>query len=278
MAYQRTPSPHPFPQSPPHPFPRSPPHPFPQSHRPLRVAFTGSKGAGKSTATDHLLRTYDGVTELSVAGPLKELIQRLLEVGDKYLYDPAHKEDIIPQLNVSGRALCQVIGTELFRTELMRQLPTLRLRGGSIWIHALLTRLRRTPGHIVVSDCRFLDEYTALKREGFTIVRIERAAAVVDERAMHGGSRHGWGWSWVPQCITAVIQPLTGWLRSWWGGAVPHESERGCPYDLLIHNDGSVEKLGRAVEELCARLLAYTDGSVGALGCMGEGLSAMDLV
>lgn len=221
---------------------------------PLRIAFSGEAGSGKSTATEYLLRAHTGFTELAFAGPLKETIQRLLDVEDKYLRDPAHKEEVIPHIGVSGRTLCQVIGTELFRVELMRQLPTLRLVGGTVWIHALLATLRRTPGPVVVSDCRFADEYAALKREGFTVVKIVRPSPQRRVTREVTAPSSAWSVGYWRHWVDAWRQWVSDRLQGWWRRDGPHASERGCPYDLVICNDGSLDDLERAVELVCAGL------------------------
>lgn len=168
-----------------------------------RIAFTGRKGAGKSTLTEALVSR--GYHEIAFAEPLKQLIVKLFGIEPKWVYDPDLKEQVIPKLGVSGRALCQVIGTELFRDALRRCLPDLRLRGECIWIHAAFEEMERYPERdIVVSDCRFPDEYTALQAAGFTTYNIVRTTDKTNEiKEDH------------------------------------HASEQGCPSDAEILNRGS---------------------------------------
>jgi hypothetical protein len=177
------------------------------------LAFTGRKGAGKSTATAHCVE--NGYFELAFAEPLKQLVITLFGIDPKWVYDPEFKEVKIPGLEVSGRELCQAIGTECFRDALPRALPQLRLRGGSIWIHALLAdldrRRERGDSRFVVSDCRFEDEYCALRHAGFHTLEIARP-----ELAENAFSTHA--------------------------------SEQGCPRDGLIINDGSRELLWTRVQ------------------------------
>lgn len=137
-----------------------------------RIALSGFKGSGKSTFSDHLVTK--GYHELAFAEPLKQMVINLFGIDPKWVYNAEYKETVIPELGVSGRDLCQVIGTELFRDALMKHLPTLKLRGGSIWTHALLSELDRQSGDVVVSDCRFNNEYDVLHNNGFTVLKIER--------------------------------------------------------------------------------------------------------
>jgi hypothetical protein len=173
----------------------------------VRVALTGAKGSGKSTMSEHLVAC--GYTELAFAELLKKMIIAILGVDSKWVYDPEFKETVIPELGVSGRELCQVIGTECFRETLNRCLPQLRLRGGSIWIHALLSALDRVPAeqNVVVSDCRFPDEYRALRAAGFTTYEVVRQ---VEQNCFN-----------------------------------KHASEQGCPHDDQLVNAGTREELWR---------------------------------
>lgn len=165
------------------------------------IALSGCKGSGKSTLANHLKE--NGYTELTFAEPLKQLIITLFGIDPSWVYDPNKKETIIPDLGVSGRELCQVIGTELFRKGLNDYLPNLKLRGGNIWIHSMLSQLDKTNGNIVISDCRFPDEYQALHSAGFKCLEVIRPTNVVDT----------------------------------------HSSEQGCPNDGEISNNGTVEDL-----------------------------------
>jgi hypothetical protein len=173
---------------------------------PLRIALTGAKGAGKSTLAE-LLCKVRLFNRLSFAVPLKNAIQSLFGIDRKWLHDPDLKEIIIPELGVSARQLCQVIGTELFRNELHQHLPDLKLLGGrGIWIHAMLKNIQRSGDYpILIDDCRFEDEYQALKAEGFTVVKIVRP------------------------CLESESDK--------------HASEQGCSSDFTITNDGMPQDL-----------------------------------
>jgi len=167
------------------------------------IALTGVKGSGKSTLSEYLVTL--GYHELTFAEPLKQLIITQFGIDSKWVYDSALKEVVIPNLGVSGRDLCQVIGTECFRDTLSRALPKLTLRGASIWIHTLLSELDKFPDmDIIVSDCRFQDEYDALHQAGFTVFEVTRGL-----------------------CATS------------------HASEQGCPNDGIIENLGNREDLWR---------------------------------
>lgn len=178
-----------------------------------RVALSGAKGSGKSTLAAHLVQQR-AFHEFSFADPLKRLVIDVFQIDPKYCYDPDYKEVVIEELGVSARQLLQVIGSELFRDALKIHLPQLRLRGGgSVWIHSLLKRVEVSgaSSRVVVSDCRFEDEYRALKQSGFTTFLIDRPSLQTN-------------------------------------AASAHQSEKGCPYDVKIVNASSIADLFQAFD------------------------------
>jgi hypothetical protein len=172
---------------------------------PRRVAFTGGAGHGKSTAVQYLLKKHGG-KELMFAYALKRLVERLMGVKKYYLWDPKGKETPIAELGgVTGRELCQKIGTELFRIALNREIPNLKLLGPTIWIHQVATKIAQFASeNLWVSDCRFQDEYQFLKSQGFTVIKI-----------------------WNPRVL---------------GHQSGHASESGCDYDQIVENSGTLEE------------------------------------
>jgi hypothetical protein len=144
-----------------------------------RVALCGKKYSGKSLAASILTEQYK-FTELSFAAPLKEFVISTLHVEPKYCYDPAFKETVIPNLNVSARQLLQTIGTDLFRDTLPTKLPALHINNQSIWVYSMAQKIKYTAGNIVVADLRFEDECAALRELGFVIVRLERPSTATN--------------------------------------------------------------------------------------------------
>lgn len=114
------------------------------------LAIIGGAGAGKSTLADYLARTH-GYTRLSFAGPLKDISVRLWG---------AHRglsRERLQRLGVAVRDIDPDTWLDLFTTQLAgheaMQLPT------------------------VVDDCRFPNEYEALKQRGFVFVRVQAGTA-----------------------------------------------------------------------------------------------------
>jgi len=174
---------------------------------PRIVAFTGVAGSGKSTASRHLVEKH-GYQLVKFAGPLKDML-RAIGLGDVHIEGP-HKETGIAIL--SGRTprhAMQTLGTEWGR----------KCMGDDFWINLWRTRvdgILAFNGRVVVDDCRFPNEATAVRKMGGDIYRI------VGRGGISGG----------------------------------HESERQeFEFDCLIENDGPLQNLHGAIDAALGRYL-----------------------
>jgi hypothetical protein len=159
---------------------------------PIVIALAGHAGSGKDTAAAHLCARY-GFVQASFADPIRSMALLLMEeagIDHAWLTDRGLKEQPMPGLGVSARALLQTLGTEVGRylsPDLWTRHMGLRLgleastydgelwpRGQGLW--------PRQPVHdrIVISDCRFENEAQWVKRYRGHIIRLhrEQAAAV----------------------------------------------------------------------------------------------------
>lgn len=136
------------------------------------VGLCGPAGSGKSAAARYLARVY-GARTLVIADPLKELlIGAFPEIPRDSLWGTQEqKQQVIPLLGLSGRALMQRIG-DGYRSAIgpLVQLTTSKIAGyrGSL---------------VVVEDVRFAAEASAL-RAGFQtyIVRLNPPWLVTGDR------------------------------------------------------------------------------------------------
>jgi hypothetical protein len=183
------------------------------------IAFTGEAGHGKSTAAQYLTQNKNYV-ELMFAKKLKDMIIDLFGIDEKYVYDPNFKNEIIPELNTTGRKLCQVIGTELFRNALMKEIPELKLKGETVWIHNIAKQMEKLPKNqkIVISDCRFEDEYDFLKQKRFDMIRVRNPNLKNDDKNKING--------------------------------IKHESELGCSYDGTLLNNRTKEDMYEKLDNI----------------------------
>jgi len=160
----------------------------------VRIAFSGKMQVGKTTSADYLVQKY-GFIKLSFAGKLKEIAKDLwpeqFECGQK------------------PRKLLQDLGMK------MRELDQ------DVWVNYVLRIVHILPkeSNIVIDDLRFMNEYKALKSEGFFVVRILRD---------------------VPP------SPF---------GNHPSEKEvEQMPYDLLLLNTGTLDMLYEKLDKIMEML------------------------
>ncbi len=160
----------------------------------MRVAFVGWAGSAKTEAAKYLAEKFDGEV-FSFADGIKYI--------DNYLFGSGKKD----------RSRLQKIG-EFFRTF-----------NEEIWVDRTLETIKEEESAFV-DDLRRLNEYEALIKEGFTVIRI---VADEDIRIKRLIARDG-------ICDTSLLYNST---------------ESGCS-DLILHeieNNGTLEELYEKLDE-----------------------------
>lgn len=146
--------------------------PTPMPTQPIRIAFIGAAGSGKTTHAKLMQKQYKGDV-LSFATPLKKMCSMLF--GNRMEEDPAF-----------ARKALQILGTD-----------AIRALDPETWIRLLLEKVSDTR-NCFVDDCRFPNEYYALKRLGFSFVRLDaepetlmrRRPTLTKEQAQHESEQH----------------------------------------------------------------------------------------
>jgi len=122
------------------------------------------------------------------ADPLRKIAAILLGMNEEYLYTTEFKESILPEcwartagrpgvhtlsIGMSGRQFLQKLGTDAIRNQLHEQ----------SWVNALMAEYKPTPFYIehppkwpnwIITDTRFPNELSAVKKAGGVTIRIER--------------------------------------------------------------------------------------------------------
>lgn len=118
-----------------------------------RIAFVGKMGNGKTTAAQYLVDNY-GFKRYSFAQKLKDIC---VDMG----WMPAGTKD---------RQLLQEFGTDVMRAW-----------RPNVWVDYLIYRITSDNMECAtVDDCRFLNEAEALRKIGFTIVRMINDSGSID--------------------------------------------------------------------------------------------------
>ena len=143
----------------------SSPKKFEEFIRPLRVAFVGQMGNGKTTAAQYLIDNYS-FKRYSFAAKLKEIC--------KDMWPDQFEEGAKP------RHLLQYVGTDMFRKY-----------DPEVWVDYLDRQIgQENPHRAVIDDCRFPNEALMLRERGFKIVKILRnterdASGLSEKTAQH---------------------------------------------------------------------------------------------
>jgi len=106
----------------------------------VNIGICGKAGTGKTAVADHLVKKY-GYKRYAVADEVKRIAMRLFKMKEK------------------DRKLLQDIGFKMREIRL------------SVWIDFLIDQTRGKD-KIVVDDIRYPNEYQALKKEGFKMIRV----------------------------------------------------------------------------------------------------------
>ena len=161
----------------------------------MRLAFGYKMGAGKDTAVDYLIQKHGGV-QISFAAPIYD-IQRYAQERCGFKLE-------------KDRQFLQYIGTDWARK-----------KEPDVWVR-LAVEATPKEGNVFLSDLRFPNEFKALKREGWTCVKLVRPHQ--EERKGTGSHSHA------SETALDVI-PDNDW-------------------DHILYNDGSLEDFHAKLDNL----------------------------
>lgn len=182
----------------------------------MNIAVIGEISSGKDVVAERML--LYGYYRYAFADEIKELVKKYFP----HLYSEEHKP----------RWLLQIIGTEMFRSI-----------DPDVWINALFKNIDAknkvlmgyglAKEHIVITDCRFPNEFEALKERGFTFIRIKVDEDIRKRRMIDRGDEFT-------------------------EDNMKHQSETfydtfDCEYE--INNNGTLEELEDQIEDVMTQII-----------------------
>ncbi len=205
------------------------------------IGITGFIGSGKDTAADYLC-TFHGFKRISFAGTLKDAVSAvfgwdrdLLEGSTKSSREWREKVDPwwaerlgIPDL--TPRWVLQQWGTEVCRNGFHND----------IWVASVENKLRTTTDNTVITDCRFVNEVSAIKRAGGIVMRT------------HRGSNPDWV-EYAEILNNTQDEAVKIHCREQLEKFNVHASEYssvGLQYDHYIDNNGTIDDLHKQIESV----------------------------
>ena len=205
------------------------------------IGICGLIGSGKDTVADYLVNVH-GFRRESFAGSLKDAVaavfgwdRTLLEGRTKASREWREQRDEwwsnrLGQ-DITPRWVLQYWGTEVCR----------RNFHDDIWIASIEHKILNSPDDVVISDCRFPNEISAIKRAGGIVVRTRRgldpewfhAAEVVNK-----GPTENLSWasnkSFLDNCKVHTSE--TAWI--------------GTKFDYELDNNGTMDELYKRVSDI----------------------------
>jgi hypothetical protein len=120
------------------------------------IAISAKQGAGKTTLADALATSLSGCGRTRFAKALYEMHDAILSILGRYGFERA-----------LDKRLLQLLGTEWGR----------QCVDENIWVKCLLAEAKRYEAagmkYLIIDDCRFKNEFTALKEIGAVLIRLE---------------------------------------------------------------------------------------------------------
>lgn len=140
--------------------------------RPILIGLTGRARSGKTTAAEHLARTYQ-LEQYAFADPLRDGLMAIFNL-DPTDFEGDRKERTLGWLDCSPRQLMQSMGTEWARNTVH---PDVWVKLAEQNLDYMSNALGAVLG-FVVSDVRFENEADLIRRRGGTVIHILRPNAL----------------------------------------------------------------------------------------------------
>lgn len=192
------------------------------------IALCGFTGCGKSTIANILVTQY-GYTELSFASALKDVLSCI------FGWDRQKLEGLTPEdrqwREMEDPRWSEMLGRCITPRNMLTEIGKGVMRDHfheEIWVKIVESKLQNYD-RIVITDCRFPNEFEMVRRNGFKVVKIHRGDLPSWCSDYQNGEE--------PQESLQIHDSNKLWLRE--------------PSDFIISNNSSIEDLQGAIEK-CA--------------------------
>jgi len=208
------------------------------------IGVCGFIGSGKDTVADYLVNFHEFRRE-SFANTLKDAVanvfgwdRTMLEGRTKQAREWREQVDPwwaqrLDMPDLTPRLMLQLWGTEVCRAGFH----------DDIWIASLENKLRNSQDNVVISDCRFPSEITAIRQANGIIICVER------------GAKPHW------YDIACKANQGNTKARQWLINESVHASETswvGTQFDYVIDNNDNLDRLYAQLNDLVQGLQAST--------------------
>jgi hypothetical protein len=199
------------------------------------IGICGFIGSGKDTIADYLVNFHEFRRD-SFAATLKDAVAAVFGWDRELLEGRTAQSRLWREetdlwwtqrlgTHITPRLMLQLWGTEVCRKGFH----------DDIWIASLENKLRTSSDNIVISDCRFPNEISAIKEQGGKIIWVQRGLTPhwysIAEQANRGDTK----------------------AQEWLAKEGIHASEyswAGTAFDAVVDNNGSIENLYEQVKNL----------------------------
>lgn len=159
------------------------------NHKIIKIAFSGKAGSGKNTAVNTIKKYFYKkrmwVRTFSFANPVKEIARKYFpDLPRKYFFGKSsYRNHIIPNS-------VDFNGDDLTVRKLLQDIGAYgRKYNQNIWIDNIISETKKYDNGrniynswaLIVSDVRFINEFDALKENGFKIIRIKRDVETLND-------------------------------------------------------------------------------------------------